>query len=622
MYLELNAIEINNYKSVYKSRLELNDGSNNTYILTGKNGTGKSKILEAITIQNIDNIRYNSLRTIKHKSKNEPVCIKYISNLKGKRPNYLKELKNLVIAPSTFWKSFTVSEIAITYTLNKGSSAFIIEKIYKFAEPSYDNYCYRNIPQEEITEEQPQLYEIIKKEPDTDMKIYKHLSRGFIEKNLLDKVFIFNINSNLWTSKDKYILQELIDVNSFRSNPDISIPMKNIFHIAGYKNKTEITNILAEAMRDELELQNLESKLSLKTTDFIHKIWKDKLGVRLKFKIGRDSSGQFKISTTVIDTNEINGIYSIGDISDGFKQFLAILLIFNIKEDSNNIIAIDEPEVHLHPSAAMYLKERLIELGKKCYVFFSTHTPFMIDANVSERHYKIQKKDSITNIQKLAPNVNMNDDDLTEELFGINTLRDFYAPNRMLVEGQVEKTIIDFALRLKNPTQCIVITNGKGSNIEQVASYINIKKVNNVLTIVDSDTDGNKYKKNIIKIGGVFSNKNVFCLKDICPELPDSATIEDLIDKNYVSSKFNEFLKNKGYKGLKFIPKDREAILIQIKDYCSINQINLSETDIKDLKTIIAENFNVRIGALKSKSPYLNEFTEYIIKHFTEVNNA
>lgn len=101
----------------------------------------------------------------------------------------------------------------------------------------------------------------------------------------------------------------------------------------------------------------------------------------------------------------------------------------------------------------------------------------MIDSNVSQRHYKVSKNEGLTNIHRLLPNTNMNDDDLTEELFGINTLRDFYAPNRMLVEGQSEKTIIEFALRLKKSEQCIVITNGKGTTLFKLRHTLTLKEL-------------------------------------------------------------------------------------------------------------------------------------------------
>ena len=398
--------------------------------------------------------------------------------------------------------------------------------------------------------------------------------------------------------------------------------MKNIFRIAGYKTNSKITNLLTEIGSDEIQLQTLETELSYKANNFISKIWNDNtLNTKLKFKISKDSSNQYKIITTVTGENELNGIYSMEDVSDGFKQFLSILLSFSLKGNCNNIIAIDEPEVHLHPSAAIYLKQRLIELGKNYYVIYSTHSPFMLDANVSQRHYKVTKEDSLTKITQLPPDTNINDDELTEELFGINMLRDFYAPNRMLVEGQSDKTLIEYGLKLLGMNQCIVITNGKGDNTVQVASQINIKKVNNVLTILDSDLTGKKNKKDIISIGGVYCNNNVFGIKDIVPSLPENATIEDLLDSKYVAKIFNDFVKDKGYRVIPFAP-NTDAIINQIKKFCLINNISLTDNDIKDLKTKISEKFLIKKGALTTKNSKLNELLTFIIKHFKEVNNA
>lgn len=623
MDLKLDKIKIQNYKSVYDNELEFNNDSNNTYIFVGKNGTGKSKLLEAITISHHpNNCKYIKLCTKKHQQNLDPIVINYISLVENKRQDYLKEIKQILTAPLGFWQKFKVLSVSQEYALVKGNNSFNNIKKYNLSDIQYTKYAYRIIPKEEITEEKPQLYEIAVKTKDLD-NTYKPLTKSFIENSILNAVFNFNINSGLWTPNEKNILNDCIDVSQFRGNPDINIPMKNIFYLAGYKSTQRIASIINEAINDTVQLQTLEFNLSQKTTQYIKEIWKDKdLKINLKISIRKDSNNQYKIYTTLSDEDERNGIYSLEDISDGLKQFISILLGFNVKVGNNNIIAIDEPEVHLHPSAAIYLKEKLLELGQHNYVFFSTHTPFMIDSNVSQRHYKVSKNEGLTNIHRLLPNTNMNDDDLTEELFGINTLRDFYAPNRMLVEGQSEKTIIDFALRLKKSEQCIVITNGKGDNTVQVASYINIKRVNNVLTILDSDSSGIANKNNIIKIGGVFNNTNVFNLKDICPEIPDFATIEDLIDARYISEQYNAFMKDRGYKVTKFIPNEGEAILVQIKKHCSINQINLSDAEIKDLKTLIAENFNIRIGALKNKSPYLNKLADYIIKYFAEINKS
>lgn len=620
MDLKLDKIEIQNYKSVYDNELEFNNDENNTYIFVGKNGTGKSKLLEAITISHhSDNCKYNKLCTKKYQQNSAPIVINYVSIVENKREEYLNEMMQILTAPSCFWDDFHVSSVVYEYKLIKGENSFNGGKWYYFSEMQYSKYAYRSISKEEITEEKPQRYEIVINEEGLGDN-YIELTASFVVNNLLSQVFKFNINAELWTPNESNILHNTIDVSQFKKNPDINIPMKNIFYLAGYQSK-QITSAIDEAINDTVQLQILESNLSQKTTEYIKEIWKDKdLKINLNITIRKDSGNQYKIYTTLSDENEPNGIYSLEDMSDGLKQFISILLRFNIKPECNNIIAIDEPEVHLHPSAAIYLKEKLLELGQDNYVFFSTHTPFMIDSNVPQRHYKVYKEDGVTNIQKLSPNINMNDDELTEELFGINTLRDFYAPNRMLVEGQSEKTIIEFALRLKKE-HSIVITNGKGGNIVQIASYINIKKVNNVLTILDSDDTGIANKDKIIQIGGIFDHTNVFNLKDICPELSNHATIEDLIDPKYVAAKFNTFAKDKGYSIAEFVPDVNRAILAQIQSHCLMNKINLSHADIKELKTLIAENFNVKLTALKENNPNLDKFTDYIIDHFKKINH-
>jgi len=623
MELKIDKIEIHNYKSVYKSYFNLNN-TNNAYILVGKNGTGKTKLLEAISVSShLSNQTYNKVCTRKHYISEEPVTISFISRTLDKRRQYINDVKQILIAPSGFWQKFKVNYVEIEYKLVKNTTVFTQTKIYNLGDIQYENYCYRIIPKEEITVEAPQKYEVVKKEDGLDRAIYKNLTKSFVENNILNETFQFNINSTLWRPNDNNILKEYVDVTEFCSNPDISIPMKNIFYISGYKSNVAIARILGDAIKDDIQLQNLESTLSDSATTYINNIWQDStLGTKLKFKISRDSAGKYKIQTSITSERETNGIYSLEDISDGFKQFLSIVFGVNIKDNCNNIIAIDEPEVHLHPSAAMYLKEKLLELGKGNYVFYSTHSPFMLDANVSERHYKVSKEDGVTSIIKLEPNTNMNDDELTEELFGINTLRDFYAPNRMLVEGQSEKTIINYGLSLLKHNQCIVITNGKGDNTVQVATYINIKKVNNVLTILDSDSIGEQNKNNIKSIGGIYNDSNVFCLKDIISSLPDYATIEDLLDIKYVLKIFKDYVKELGYRNLPSFNPTSSAIIQQIKTYCVINSIDLDDRKTKELKTRIAEKFNTTQSALKTKNQKLNELLQFIIKHFKEVNNA
>ncbi|KJU86520.1 SMC domain protein, partial [Candidatus Magnetobacterium bavaricum] len=78
--------------------------------------------------------------------------------------------------------------------------------------------------------------------------------------------------------------------------------------------------------------------------------------------------------------------HSSADMSDGTLRFLTMLTILaNIKESSVNpnppsIIAIDEPELGLHPSMLGIIAEYAIEVSRHAQVIFTTHSPQFLDA--------------------------------------------------------------------------------------------------------------------------------------------------------------------------------------------------------------------------------------------------
>ena len=54
------------------------------------------------------------------------------------------------------------------------------------------------------------------------------------------------------------------------------------------------------------------------------------------------------------------------DRSDGAKHFLSLILSISVANETdilkNNIIVIDEPEVHMHPSGIRYIREELLKI--------------------------------------------------------------------------------------------------------------------------------------------------------------------------------------------------------------------------------------------------------------------
>jgi hypothetical protein len=88
----------------------------------------------------------------------------------------------------------------------------------------------------------------------------------------------------------------------------------------------------------------------------------------------------------------------------------------------NNIILIDEPEIHMHPSGIKYMREELIRIGRNNYVFLATHSEFMIDARNKERHYIATKRNNNTYLKNWEENDDMPNDEVLRQAFGLNLL--------------------------------------------------------------------------------------------------------------------------------------------------------------------------------------------------------
>ena len=97
--------------------------------------------------------------------------------------------------------------------------------------------------------------------------------------------------------------------------------------------------------------------------------------------------------------------YEVDQRSDGFRQFISILLNLSIESNQdilkNALILMDEPETHLHPSGQSYLLEELLKISQNNVVVFATHSVFLIDKQNVDRHFSVTKRENITHIAQI-----------------------------------------------------------------------------------------------------------------------------------------------------------------------------------------------------------------------------
>ena len=283
----------------------------------------------------------------------------------------------------------------------------------------------------------------------------------------------------------------------------------------------------------------------------------------------------------------------------------------------NELILIDEPEVHLHPSGIRDLSRELLKVGHENYVFLATHSPFIIDKNHKGRHYIVKKnKKAITEIVRIKDGDNIIDDEVLNEAFGINVYQDLLNPHSILVEGASDKIILQKTFSLLG-REDIGITNGHGTNIDSIASKMNFDNIS-VLVVTDDDNDGKKYKDRIIKTGGVFSENNVFTIRDLEGGIVNQGTIEDALGVDYIKSQFQKYYKNRFDEDLLDFDLDKnKPVISQIVEFLKQKR-KYSSWDMDAFKKQVSDDFKPSKSALDKKFILLKSIAEKIIENLNQ----
>jgi predicted ATP-dependent endonuclease of OLD family len=618
--MKLTNIKISGYKSIDELEFSINPLNNsNTFILLGKNEVGKSNVLEAMSVLKQFNekneINFLKIRNQKTEPKSVSVfytmetenidsCKKYISD---KIPMSKDVLAKIKVVKS-------IKEVCVKINENGFDKIWDIE----IEEFPLDNVLYSEaekiitIP---ATAGKPQHQQ---KEKTISISNKKDIAETELEKfsplewdkfleyvlPIIEEYFEQNeITVSTWSASHDYLIQNEIPLKEFAENPRKYPPLRNIFYVSGYKNKEEISQEITNIENSSSYRAKLKRKLSENTTKYINEKWPEASVI-----IDVDITDGLNIHIQVQDKDNKDSFFGMIDRSQGFQNFVSLLLSISVLNANNsmknNLILIDEPEVHLHPSGIRWMLQELLKIGENNYLFISSHSNFMMDSTTKERHYLISKeKGHETKAKQICSYEDLRDEEILKTAFGINVIRDFISENKLLVEGKSDKVLIQKALD-QRAEKCkdILITNGRGDNLPGITSIMSYQDVYPIV-ILDDDDEGKKMKKGVLAIGNKFNKNNVFTIRDLNGNIKNGGTIEDTLPKSYIESKTNEILKTETARVIAL--NDNEPFIEQIKKHLNISIV---ETDMinskkatKEEKVKIKEDKKERIDVLIEK---------------------
>lgn len=581
--------------------------------LVGLNESGKSSILEAISLwsQGLDDIDFNEYYykegpdegNIRIEANLE---LEYIEHYQNKIVEILKIQESharkikFLSAKNITWKSEKTNN---NYYLLKISSDFPFhEYVYSKTSGIQEIKVVNNVT-EKIKSSNAQSFltsgQVLLTQQDFEAEIALKLYGVFNED--LPEV-------NLWKPTPEYLINEEIDLQAFKDDTDISIPLRNIFHVSGLNENQKIKKAVEKALKRSEYKAELQANLSKSITNYINKIWKEH---KINIKINIDGT---KCSVHVEDKDKEYKFFSMNQRSDGFNQFVSLILSLSTQNDNeelvDTIILLDEPEIHLHPSGVRYMRDEILKIGKNNFLFVSTHSHYMVDTMTPERHFIVSKAQMKTHVNQVSHDASMNDDQVLASAFGISLFKELLPQNILVVEGGDDKSIISHALNLIFSEFFYSLKSAGGaSKVYGISAILADERVP-AYFLLDDDKEGRDAKRNILSsFRQVYKKEHVMTIKDISSTIPDFSTLEDLLPSKFVEKFFEQELNQV------FSIDNKLPIINQLKaqnDSSKNNKEQLASLKIK-LSNHFINSYNTK-AKIESDSPELVNLLKELVK--------
>lgn len=279
----------------------------------------------------------------------------------------------------------------------------------------------------------------------------------------------------------------------------------------------------------QLKQNELLINLSHELVDKLHTFVPELKNVQLSAEYeSRHSYGSRYDYKFIVDDGNPTEISYKGD---GFKSLVTLALLHDKgQSNKNNIIAIEEPEAHLHSGAIHKLKSILEDIYNNNQIILTTHNQVFIDRDVVSNNIMVDsgKIKKVKDIKQLR---NILGVELSDNLISCERI--------LLVEGSTDSKLLLNLLPLLNSEikdkirkgQLIISSVGGTKYLSQ---YVNFYKnvLCDVVVLTDCDKDGHDVQDKLLS-ENILETKSMFFVDNV--NYPNkNSELENIIKPNYV----------------------------------------------------------------------------------------
>lgn len=357
-------VSVENYKSIYK-KMSIN--INGMTVIAGSNSSGKSSFMQPFMILK---------QTVENNSDGESLIIngENASLTEGHQLFCKKDSKNksfAVYMEKEKSDKNEISKIEFGYSKKDGFTA-IESSNNDFLLKKGMNHTEINLLVDKLKEQDEFFKNVFEKMGEDTPLIPKMKSkRSFLSiefspestSDIKQHIFSFGISP---TGNIEEFVGKIIHIPGIRSNPERQYKIERYNkRFQGRFDKYTASIIYNWGLKEKKKLETLISLIS-------------ELGLASNIKAQKVNEAHISLNISRYFGAEDNDVVDLSDVGFGLSQILPILIAI-IEANKDNIIYIEQPEIHLHPLAQYKLANilcRYVKKGKKLVI--ETHSSIFI----------------------------------------------------------------------------------------------------------------------------------------------------------------------------------------------------------------------------------------------------
>ena len=301
---------------------------------------------------------------------------------------------------------------------------------------------------------------------------------------------------------------------------------------------------------DEASVSAQESA-SHKVTSILRKYWKTNPNLRVKFHVPpqRNVHGNLVVKIRV-SSNADGMTLPLNSRSRGFQWFFSFFVWFSkIQEDKGNqyILLLDEPGLNLHASAQRDLLEFIEDLAKDYQIIYTTHSPFMIDSDKLHRVRTVFEDRRGTRISESTQEKDSDTLFPLQAALGYDIAQNlFISKSNLLVEGvtdvmylQTVSSILQRNGRTALRDNITIVPVGGAGKLASFVSLLHGQKLNFACLLDSLAHQGLQKKVENLVDNRLIEKSNIRFFHEFIGSGDSKADIEDMFEKGEYLSLFN-----------------------------------------------------------------------------------